>query len=135
MSETKAGFWDDAEVISAYTREDALGDGVLVDVTEWASHKAGFLGGFSCPVAMTQALWVAVDIDNKPSTRRPVWQSTRGRAHDVLWMASLKLRQLLKRNQSDGHFPVLLQVGRKKKHLLRVVADGDGVTIGFREDF
>ena len=32
--ETTKGFWDDGEVIYAYTRAQALEDGVLVDVSE-----------------------------------------------------------------------------------------------------
>jgi hypothetical protein len=36
--ETAKGFWDDAEVIYAYTRAQALEDGVLVDVSEMAKE-------------------------------------------------------------------------------------------------
>ena len=34
------------EPIHVYTRRQALEDGVLVNVTEWASGETGFLGGF-----------------------------------------------------------------------------------------
>lgn len=40
------------KIIHAYTREDALKDGALVDVTEMAK-EAGFL----IPVAVTNAVW------------------------------------------------------------------------------
>ena len=33
---TEKGFWDDAEIISSYTRAQAIEDGVLVDVTDTA---------------------------------------------------------------------------------------------------
>ena len=115
------------EPISVYTREDATEDGVLVDVTEWASADKGFHGGFVCPVAMTRKLWDAVDIDQRPHR---TFQSTRGRAHDVLWMASLALRS----GKQDVCFYCILSVGRTKKQILRAVLDGNGVTIGFRED-
>jgi hypothetical protein len=83
--------------ISVYTRAQALADGVLVDVTPWASNgPEGMLGGFSVPVAITRALWAVIDIDTREQTGvDPRWrrlarergESTRGRAHDVLWLA------------------------------------------------
>lgn len=39
--ENEAGFWDEAEVISSYTRRQAIEDGVLVAIDEWAT-EAGF---------------------------------------------------------------------------------------------
>ena len=137
MSETGAGFWDEAEVISCYTRSQAIDDGVLVDLTEWASAEKGFLGGFRCPVVMTRALWEVVDIDSRAVTLRS-HQSTRGRAHDVLWMASLACRRALARDRTeppDELFSVLLTNGRRRKATLRVVGDGEGITIGYPEDF
>ena len=134
------GPFDGAEVIHAYTRKQALADGTLVDVTEWGSDKKGFIGGFTAPVAMTQALWSAVSRVTKGSG-----QDVRGRAHDVLWMASLAVRAAQRRGMfRDGggsaDFDVILSVGRKKKQRLRVhLGGGDSgepvVTIGFPEDF
>jgi hypothetical protein len=119
--------FSNAEIISTYTRAQAIEDGCLVDMTEWASTDRGFMGGFTCPVAMTAKLWAAVE--------RPVQsQDTRGRAHDVLFMASLALRGAMRRGEDAVSFRVILQVGRTRKQVLRAVADGDGVTIGFRED-
>lgn len=125
------GEWADAEVIHEYSRAQAIEDGVLVDVTEWASRATGSWGGFACPVAMTRAIWDVVDIDAKPASKRGC-QSTRGRAHDVLFLASIGLRAAMARNFSDTMIRV--KVGAKIR-LLKVVADGDGVTIGFPEDF
>src|SRR5712691_13345787 len=56
-------FW--GEPISAYTREQAIADGVLVDVTEWASADKGFIGGFTCPVALTAGVWALVEVPEK----------------------------------------------------------------------
>ena len=58
------------------------------------------LGGFIVPVAITRALWTIIDIDPQ-STDEPRWrklaqargESTRGRAHDVLWLASIATRR------------------------------------------
>lgn len=67
------------QVIHAYTRAEAIGDGVLVDVTDTA-REAGYL----LPVAMTAAAWAeAVAWDE--SNRAP--QDVAGRLWDVLWMA------------------------------------------------
>lgn len=71
------GFWDDAEIISTYTRAQAIDDGTLVDVTEWAKET-----GFRYPVAMTRAVWCRyVEVPEGVEC-----QDERGRAHDILWM-------------------------------------------------
>ncbi len=63
-------------VISAYTRADAIRDGVLVDVTATAAEM-----GYRVPVAITRAAWVGVvEPDDTPG------QSVEGRLWDVLWM-------------------------------------------------
>ena len=118
------------EPISIYTREQAIEDGVLVDVTEWASASTGFIGGFTCPVAITAAVWSLVDIDSKKGNR--TCQSTRGRAHDVLFMSSLAIRRAFARKDDRSMF--IVRLGRKNERLL-VVADGDGITIGNPSDF
>ena len=118
------------EPISIYTREQAIEDGVLVDVTEWASASKGFIGGFTCPVAITRAVWTLVDIDSKKGNR--TCQSTRGRAHDVLFMSSLAIRRAFARKDDRSMF--IVRLGRKNERLL-VVADGDGITIGNPSDF
>ena len=107
------------EPVSTYSRAQAIEDGVLVDVSEWASPRE-MMGGFVVPVAMTAALWAKVEAP-KGSI-----QDTRGRAHDVLWLASLAVR--MKR----GYYKVKLG---NRAPVLRVVVDGDGVTIGYPGDF
>lgn len=66
------------EVISRYTREEAIADEVLYDLTEWARET-----GFKVPVAVTAAVYH--DLANVPSTHS--FESLRGRAHDLLWMS------------------------------------------------
>jgi hypothetical protein len=48
--------WADAEVISVYSREQALEDGVLVDVTQLAREA-----GFRFPVAVTAGVWAVLE--------------------------------------------------------------------------
>lgn len=122
-------------VIYVYTRQQAIADGELVDVTEWASADKGFMGGFTCSVVFTRALWAVVDVDALPEAKRPRCQSTRGRAHDVLWMGSLALRGALARKRASVEYELLLTNGHARKARLRIVADSEGVTIGFPDDF
>src|SRR5947209_19701172 len=75
--ETGKGFWDDAEVIYAYTRAQALEDGVLVDVSEMAKEA-----GIKFPVALTSAVYGKyVEVP-----AGVVGQDERGRLWDILWM-------------------------------------------------
>ena len=68
-----------APVIYSYTRAQAIEDGVLIDLTDWAKET-----GFKIPVACTSTVW------NKyitpPNGTKELGQSERGRAHDLLWM-------------------------------------------------
>jgi len=125
--------------ISVYTRAQALADGELVDVTTWASDREGFFGGFRVPVAMTRALWAAVAAI--PPRLRGI-ADVRGRAHDVLWMASLALRRASRAQARGTEFLVVLpRAGERRMRIqLRVeVGPGDAgetvVTIGLPGDF
>jgi hypothetical protein len=86
-------FWADAEIISTYTREQALEDGFLVDVSELA-HEAGF----RCPVAVTSALWA--DIENIPEEDRSS-QDVAGRLWDVLYMGAVAARRMVLQGFGD----------------------------------
>lgn len=79
------------EPIDAYTRAQALADGVLVDVTRQAS-PAEMHGGFRLPVAVTAALWAAIEAIPQ---RLAGIADVRGRLHDVLWMAACAARRSL----------------------------------------
>ena len=81
---TEKGFWDDAEIISSYTRTQAIEDGMLVDVTATAKKA-----GFSYPVAMTAAAWADCVAWSDEDTKRQAPQDEFGRLWDVLWMAKL----------------------------------------------
>ena len=75
----------DAPVIFSYTRAQAIEDGVLVDLTEWAKET-----GFRIPVACTSAVWHGYVVP--PGSTRDLGQSERGRGHDLLWMLYLAIR-------------------------------------------
>jgi hypothetical protein len=73
-------------VIFSYSRRQAIEDGVLVDLTQWARET-----GFCIPVACTSALWQQWVVP--PEKARALGQSERGRAHDVLWMLLCAIRR------------------------------------------
>lgn len=75
--QAEPGFWADAEVISVYTRAQAIEDGELVDVSTTAREA-----GFCYPVAMTRAAWAsAVEVSD---TLKAIGQDEQGRLWDVL---------------------------------------------------
>jgi len=77
IEETGKGFWDDAEVISVYTRAQALEDGVLVDVSAMAKEA-----GIKFPVALTSTVWGQyVEVPEGVTC-----QDESGRLWDILWM-------------------------------------------------
>lgn len=70
-------------VIFAYSRRQALLDGVLVDVTPQAVQS-----GFSVPVALTSAAWECVEVPDGAEG-----QSVAGRLWDVLNMLHFAIQQ------------------------------------------
>ena len=78
-------FWANAEVISAYTRAQAIEDGVLVDVTKTAKEA-----GIKFPVAVTQKLWSEYIMPDPRAT----WQSIDGRLWDVLCLFAIYARRV-----------------------------------------
>lgn len=95
--------------IYAYTRAQALEDGVLVDVTETAREA-----GFRVSVAMTTAAWTDTVEWTEADSKRQTAQDQSGRLWDVVWMAYLAVRR-------GGTEP------RKAFQLLRVPRGGRGV--------
>jgi hypothetical protein len=70
---------DDLEIIYSYTRQEAIADGVLIDVSGTAVEV-----GIKYPVSVTAALW---DQYIKPDQSvKSFGQSVEGRLWDVLWM-------------------------------------------------
>jgi len=77
--------FEDAEIISSYSRKQAIEDGVLIDLTPWAKET-----GFVMPVACTTKVW-SQHIE-PPVEVKSCGQDVRGRAHDLLWMLYLSIR-------------------------------------------
>jgi hypothetical protein len=114
-------FW--GEPIYAYTRAQAIADGVLVDLTTAADHQGQLLcqrAGFKVPVAITRAAWAkTIEAGGtwKPNGEAKILelkggQSLTGRLWDVLGMLRMACGQA--KNADRVHFRVLVDV------------DGDG---------
>ena len=68
--------------ISTYTREMAIDDGVLVDITGTAK-----LAGIKYPVAVTRTVWNRYIEWKQADTDLQTHQDQSGRLWDVVWMA------------------------------------------------
>ena len=75
------------EVISVYTRAQALADGVLIDAGPMAREA-----GFRWPVAITAAAWADCVTWNDADSERQTHQDQSGRLWDLLFMAAHAVR-------------------------------------------
>jgi hypothetical protein len=105
------GFWNDADLISVYTRAQAIEDGTLVDVSEMAREA-----GFKWPVALTAGAWGYVE--DIPKSKRGI-EDVEGRLWDVLWMASNAVRRS---SGVETRFRLVLRRGRKKYTTFKLVS-------------
>lgn len=75
------------DIVSGYSREQAIADGVLIDVSEMAKKA-----GFKIPVAMTAEAWSgSVEWSDADSTRQ-IPQDEQSRLWDLLWMCNRSAR-------------------------------------------
>lgn len=81
------------DVIHTYTRDDAIQDGVLVDVSQSAREA-----GFRIPVAMTARAWS--ECVAWPETES-LCQDESGRLWDVVFMAAAAARTAARRGEGN----------------------------------
>ncbi len=74
------------DVIYAYTRKQAIDDGVLVDISETAGEA-----GFRWPVAVTRTVWGKYIVPG--NGLESLGQSMEGRLWDVLFVAAFAVRR------------------------------------------
>ena len=74
-------------VISTYTRTQAIEDGVLIDPGSMAKEA-----GFKWPVALTADAWAACVAWTDADSQQQVHQDQSGRLWDVVYMASHAIR-------------------------------------------
>ena len=99
-------------LIYAYTRAQALEDGVLADVSDLAREA-----GFVWPVALTAAVWSIVEDIPR---RYCAWQTVEGRLYDVLWMAYCAIRSA-EHHGTELRYTLLLDHGRHRYLTLKLV--------------
>jgi hypothetical protein len=74
-----------------YSFDEALSNGVLVNVTSWVRHEMGFgENRYRVEVAVSARLWKTIV---RVSPLAKVWQTVVGRGNDVLWLASYALHR------------------------------------------
>ena len=76
------------EPIHTYTRQQAIDDGMLIDVSILAREA-----GFRVPVAITAAAWADCVAWSNADSKRQCHQDEAGRLWDVLWMLKLAARR------------------------------------------
>lgn len=99
------------DIISVYTRAQAIEDGVLMDLTPMAQET-----GFNYPVACTGEVWHAITRNMQPG------ESERGRIHDLLFLLLCKIKIAGKgtdRLEFTGIF------GRTVRRFLSICGPGD----------
>jgi hypothetical protein len=107
------GAW---EVISRYTRAQALEDGELVDVSEAAREV-----GIRFPVAVTRAVWSAY-VALLPAAERAD-NDERGRLHDVVWMLRCGIAR--HREETDFLYVVTVRARPSRVQLRAICGPGD----------
>lgn len=80
------------DVISTYTRTQAIADGVLIDPGNVAREV-----GIVWPVAITAEAWADCVAWTDADTKRQVYQDQSGRLWDVIYMASHAIRNCKER--------------------------------------
>lgn len=75
------------EIISVYTRAEALADGTLINAGAMAREV-----GFNWPVALTAAAWQDCVAWTEIDSERQIHQDQSGRLWDVLFMAAVSVR-------------------------------------------
>jgi hypothetical protein len=96
--------WDDAEVISTYTRRQAIEDGVLVNLRQVNLESVVRQGGFLWPIACTSTVFHEC-IEVTPGASR-AGNDIEGRLWDVLWI----LKQAIARRHDKPRTEILFDV-------------------------
>lgn len=113
-----------ADIISSYSRAQAVEDGELVDVTEVAREA-----GFRHPAAITRSVWTEIKRGNGRHEAHE-----QGRLWDVLWMAARAASRV-----AHGRPRFRVKIGARVHLLVLDCGPGDHaepvLTIGKPEDF
>ena len=107
QDQKSGNLWAGFEIIHAYTREQALEDGVLVDITKWAQEA-----GFRIPVAVTCGVWNIL----KPSEKQAAnGEDATGRTWDMLMILRLSIRGA--KHTDEIHFAPLFTMDSEQNRI------------------
>jgi hypothetical protein len=104
------------EPIHTYTRQQAIDDGFLVDVSNMAREA-----GIVFPVAITRAAWDDCVEWAEADSKRQTYQDESGRLWDVLWM----LRCAVKRGGSEIRYQLYRGIKPRLVTLKAICGPGD----------
>ena len=111
-------------VISAYSRQNAINDGVLVDVTTMSKEL-----GFKFSVAVTATVWNKRIFWSDEDTHLQTYQDTNGRLWDVLFMLRFGITKNCDKNYLKYKLYVIPRNGKSTKakltELKSVMSAGD----------
>ena len=104
------------EAIYAYSRAQAIEDGVLIDATIGDLAEVS-RQHFKYPVAMTAAVFALME----KAVNHPRWcNDFKGVWHDILWMS--KMGMMMRRDATQHLFRVIITgTGRRRNHTLKIV--------------
>lgn len=102
------------EVISSYSRRQAIEDGVLADLSALAPEVCA--QHFRHPVACSAGVWALIE---KAIGSRTACNDLNGVVHDILWMSKAMGRRVAGDEQTRV-FPVIITGGRKRNHTLKI---------------
>jgi len=115
------------EVIFAYSRRQAIEDGVLVDMMQPETVRAVREAGFKFPVAMTAGAFAATVAE--PDKALPEGQDRQGRLWDVLWILSLAIKGSRQRTDRVS-FRVSVWNGQRRNEVKLWASCGPGDDAG-----
>ena len=95
---THTSLFENSDIVHTYTREQAIEDGYLIDVSDLAQEA-----GFTCPVAITLAAYDKYVHWTEEDNKRQIYQDIEGRLWDILGM----MRFQKKRIDTNGLFEFL----------------------------
>jgi hypothetical protein len=132
-------FFDEAEIISTYSRRQAIEDGVLVDLRQGELNDLINKAGFRWPMACTSTVFFEC-IDVTPAARR-AGNDIKGRLWDILQTMKNAMRRTGNQPTTELFFDVLVIRDRMQQTLtkLKVVGGPDDygrpcLTIMFPEE-
>ncbi len=106
-----------ADIISSYTLEDALEDGVMVDANEGEFAEVTQQHSPNTKVYMTRALFNLIEraVSNKRwcNDWKGVW-------HDILWMSRGARKVAVERDRPALFKVIITGTGRKRLYILKV---------------